>query len=125
MSDPSQERFLRSLVESKEHGGKFCERCKCCEMLRQECETCCGEGMVDDDECKDACEPCYTCEGDGSWWWCDCSDSGVHTCKTCGGEGHTSLTCKQSSSEAGVQPAPAEGAPRETEKKGGTDHGHE
>ena len=73
--------------------GKMCDRCKCCEMFRQTCDTCGGEGMTEADEDEDAWEPCETCEGDGGWWLCDCDDAGVHSCTLCAGKGHTSLTC--------------------------------
>ena len=102
---------LAALVKAK--GGKFCNRCKCCEMLRQECEHCGGEGMDGHDCGEDSCcclypeenVRCQFCNGKGWWWYCDCDEKGVHHCKTCQGEGHTSLACPK----------------RERKTKGGTD----
>lgn len=76
--------LLRVLVAEKD--GKLCERCQCCEMSHEECDNCGGEG-VDGHDCGEDCcaclEPeenmtCSTCDGDGSWWLCDCNEHGIH-----------------------------------------------
>lgn len=74
--DPSAQ--IRRLVERG--GGKFCERCKCCEMLWQDCDECAGEGEY---ECADEWEDevltqCTTCGGCGGWWVCGCNEKGEH-----------------------------------------------
>lgn len=92
----SNAEFLRALCEA--HGAKLCERCKCCEMLWEDCESCGGDGVSfgyeyeDGDFAEDAtCEVCY---GAGGWDLCDCNDDGQHYCSNCNGAGHTSLSCK-------------------------------
>lgn len=76
------ERMMRRVVQAK--GGRFCERCKCCEERRQECEDCDGTGRVEvhgDDGgivYVDGAEQCSQCGGTGGWWVCDCDDKGEH-----------------------------------------------
>jgi hypothetical protein len=75
------EEQLRRVVEKK--GGKFCERCRCCEMRRQTCKDCDGVGYVTPNA-SDAIEPeqCETCSGCGGWWLCSCNDKGEHEERT-------------------------------------------
>lgn len=77
----------RSLVDLvEEHGGKMCDRCKCCEMTWRPCDYCGSEGVYGHDCGEDTCcclDPeenveCEWCEGDGGWWWCNCDEKGAH-----------------------------------------------
>ncbi len=65
-----------------------CPRCRCCEVVTDECEMCSGEGYVDHDCGEDTCccldpdnnVPCGYCHGTGTWKHCGgfCDESGVH-----------------------------------------------
>lgn len=78
----SVEGQLRRLVMRK--GGKFCERCKCCEMHWEGCTDCDGSGRYDvvgDDDgvlYLDGSRQCSKCSGCGGWWLCGCNDKGEH-----------------------------------------------
>ena len=83
-ADTPQEAVLRQLVALND--GRFCERCRCCEMTWEECEACGGEGLDGHDCGEDCCccadpepnECCDYCLGAGGWWDCDCDEHGVH-----------------------------------------------
>jgi len=57
--------------------GPYCEVCGC-ELERERCDQCGGEGYWGHDCGEDVCccldpeenERCERCDGEGSWWYC-------------------------------------------------------
>jgi hypothetical protein len=85
--DTPAQAALRRLVESDEHGGKLCDRCKCCEMESVSCNICDGSGRTEPGDLYEEdpnfydwedTEPCYQCGGEASWWICHCDENGLH-----------------------------------------------
>ena len=67
-----------------------CPRCKCCDMIWEDCWNCGGEGGRDGDDLMsedplwyspDDFEICDVCEGKGGFWICDCDENGKHETK--------------------------------------------
>lgn len=65
----------------------MCSRCNCCELVREECWSCGGEGCFDEHETDPInCDPgefftdCDICEGQGRYTICSghCDASGKH-----------------------------------------------
>ena len=68
---------LLEIYEEEPHG-PYCDACGC-EMEREECDQCGGEGEFDWEVLQEEdplwygpgdTEPCTNCDGAGSWWYC-------------------------------------------------------
>jgi hypothetical protein len=65
---------------------ELCPDCECCEMVWEECETCGGDGWIENEDYDEFMEsdydsaPCEICGGEGGHKVCigKCDSSGEH-----------------------------------------------
>lgn len=77
--------FLEELCEATDK--ELCPTCKCCEVVWESCETCAGNGYIDNDDYDEMNEwendsaPCEMCDGKGGHKMCigRCDENGKHT----------------------------------------------